>query len=378
MIVAFEGLQPLDAVGPHEVFAGAGRAAAALGRAGSYRVTLASPGGATVRAESGLVLGTAPLPTAAERIDTLVLSGGPGAEAAAQRRGRARLHPPDGPALPACGHRLLGRLPRCGGRAVRRAARHHPLGPRPPVGRGVPRRHRRCRSDLHPRRQVLVERRGHGRHRPLAGAGPGGPRRRRRPDRRPLARDVPPPARRPNPVRVAGVGPPRRALDHPGRAVPRRGRPRRRPPAARARRRRRHERPALHAGLHRRGGRDPEPLRRAHPAGSRPPRARGDDRHARPGGGALRARQRRVTAPRVPEDTSACHPMPTGGASVPRHQSHKKGRPHDRPPADRHPALPEVHRARCRRAPTRSCSASRPSTSSSSATTAARCAARTA
>ena len=34
VIVAFEGVQPLDAVGPHEVFAGAGRAAASLGRAG--------------------------------------------------------------------------------------------------------------------------------------------------------------------------------------------------------------------------------------------------------------------------------------------------------------------------------------------------------
>src|SRR5271154_941747 len=73
VIVAFEGLQPLDAVGPHEVFAGATRAAATLGRAGSYRVTLASPGGGSVRAESGLVLGTAPLPTDSERIDTLVL-----------------------------------------------------------------------------------------------------------------------------------------------------------------------------------------------------------------------------------------------------------------------------------------------------------------
>ena len=83
VIVAFDGLQPLDAVGPHEVFAGAGRAAAALGRSGSYRVTLASPSGAAVRAESGLVLGAAPLPTASEQIDTLVLSGGPGAEAAA-------------------------------------------------------------------------------------------------------------------------------------------------------------------------------------------------------------------------------------------------------------------------------------------------------
>jgi transcriptional regulator GlxA family with amidase domain len=83
VIVAFEGLQPIDAVGPHEVFAGATRAAAALGRAGSYRVTLASRGGGTVRAESGLALGTAPLPAATERIDTLVLSGGPGAEEAA-------------------------------------------------------------------------------------------------------------------------------------------------------------------------------------------------------------------------------------------------------------------------------------------------------
>ncbi len=84
VIVAFEGLQPLDAVGPHEVFAGAGQAAVALGRAGSYRVTLASRGGGTVRAESGLVLGTSPLPAASDRIDTLVLPGGRGSEEAAR------------------------------------------------------------------------------------------------------------------------------------------------------------------------------------------------------------------------------------------------------------------------------------------------------
>jgi transcriptional regulator GlxA family with amidase domain len=84
VIVAFDGLQPLDAVGPHEVFAGAGRAAASLGRPGGYRVTVASAGGGTVRAESGLVLGTSPLPEESERIDTLVLAGGSGAEAAAR------------------------------------------------------------------------------------------------------------------------------------------------------------------------------------------------------------------------------------------------------------------------------------------------------
>ena len=83
VIVAFDGLQPLDAVGPHEVFAGAGGAAASLGRTGGYRVTLASAAGAPVRAESGLELGTRPLPGPAERIDTLVLAGGNGADAAA-------------------------------------------------------------------------------------------------------------------------------------------------------------------------------------------------------------------------------------------------------------------------------------------------------
>jgi transcriptional regulator GlxA family with amidase domain len=83
VIVVFDGVQPLDAVGPHEVFAGAGRAAASVGKAGGYRVTLASCAGGTVRAESGLHLGTGPLPDEHERIDTLVLAGGSGANAAA-------------------------------------------------------------------------------------------------------------------------------------------------------------------------------------------------------------------------------------------------------------------------------------------------------
>jgi transcriptional regulator GlxA family with amidase domain len=83
VIVVFDGVQPLDAVGPHEVFAGAGQAAASVGRAGGYRVTMASRGGGTVRAESGLELGTSRLPADGEPIDTLVLAGGNGATAAA-------------------------------------------------------------------------------------------------------------------------------------------------------------------------------------------------------------------------------------------------------------------------------------------------------
>ena len=148
------------------------------------------------------------------------------------------------------------------------------------------------------------------------------------------------------PVRLAGVGPARRALDRPGRADPRRGGAGRRPPSARPGRGRRHERPALHPGLHRRGRRDPEPLRRAQPPGGRPPRARGDERHARRRRGALRARHAPRPCGASSSATSAWRPTPTGGASAP---SRTKGHPHDRPPAGRHPALPEVHRARRRR-----------------------------
>jgi transcriptional regulator GlxA family with amidase domain len=83
VIIAFEGVQPIDAVGPHEVFCGARRAAAASGQDMRYRVTLASRTGTTLRAESGLVLGTVPLPDPGESIDTLLIAGGHGATTAA-------------------------------------------------------------------------------------------------------------------------------------------------------------------------------------------------------------------------------------------------------------------------------------------------------
>ncbi|MGP0031096.1 MAG: GlxA family transcriptional regulator [Acidimicrobiales bacterium] len=82
VIVVFDGIQPLDAVGPLEVFAGAGRVAGDLGRPGRYRVTLASVGARAVRSESGLMLGGAPLPGPHEPIDTLLIPGGAGAQRA--------------------------------------------------------------------------------------------------------------------------------------------------------------------------------------------------------------------------------------------------------------------------------------------------------
>lgn len=74
LVVAFPGLQPLDVVGPHEVFATADR----LAGGGAYDLTLASPDGRPVAAESGLRLCTDPLPAAGTRLDTLVLPGGSG------------------------------------------------------------------------------------------------------------------------------------------------------------------------------------------------------------------------------------------------------------------------------------------------------------
>jgi transcriptional regulator GlxA family with amidase domain len=83
VIVAFPGIQPLDAVGPHEVFSGASRVRVASGRPGAYRISLASTTGGSVRSESGLELGTVSLPHPAEPIDTLILPGGRGSRAAA-------------------------------------------------------------------------------------------------------------------------------------------------------------------------------------------------------------------------------------------------------------------------------------------------------
>ena len=82
VFVAFDRVQPIDVVGPHEVFANAGDAAASLGRRAGYRVRVASARGGPVRTQSGLELGTVPLPGLGERIDTLVLPGGTGSRAA--------------------------------------------------------------------------------------------------------------------------------------------------------------------------------------------------------------------------------------------------------------------------------------------------------
>jgi transcriptional regulator GlxA family with amidase domain len=77
-ILLFEGVQPLDVTGPHEVFAGANTWLGATGAEPGYRVSLVAAEPGPVRAESGLALvADEPLP-ASGPIGTLLVPGGYG------------------------------------------------------------------------------------------------------------------------------------------------------------------------------------------------------------------------------------------------------------------------------------------------------------
>ncbi|POY02744.1 AraC family transcriptional regulator [Mycobacterium kansasii] len=77
LIVGFPGIQALDVVGPFEVFAGA-----SLLTRGGYDVTLVSPDGQPVTTATGLALMTQPLPDPSAPVDTVLLPGGAGVDAA--------------------------------------------------------------------------------------------------------------------------------------------------------------------------------------------------------------------------------------------------------------------------------------------------------
>ena len=83
VIVAFDGMQPLDAIGPHEVFAGATAVLAARKKpAPGYHLTMVSPLGMPISTESGMQIVTAALPQGRQRIDTLLIPGGDGSRTA--------------------------------------------------------------------------------------------------------------------------------------------------------------------------------------------------------------------------------------------------------------------------------------------------------
>lgn len=77
--VAYPGIQPLDLVGPHEVFAGANRAAEHLGRRNRrYLTRIVSLGGGPIDGESGLAIQSEPFPDPITASGTLLLPGGDG------------------------------------------------------------------------------------------------------------------------------------------------------------------------------------------------------------------------------------------------------------------------------------------------------------
>jgi transcriptional regulator GlxA family with amidase domain len=77
VILGFPGVQALDVVGPFEVFAGA-----SVMLEGAYDVTLVSLEGGQLSTATGLAFGAAPLSDPEEPVDTLLLPGGFGVEAA--------------------------------------------------------------------------------------------------------------------------------------------------------------------------------------------------------------------------------------------------------------------------------------------------------
>lgn len=77
VIVGFPGVQALDVVGPYDVFSGA-----SLLTGGGYEVVMASVAGQPVQTATGLAFVASPLPEPDDRIDTVVLPGGAGVDAA--------------------------------------------------------------------------------------------------------------------------------------------------------------------------------------------------------------------------------------------------------------------------------------------------------
>jgi transcriptional regulator GlxA family with amidase domain len=99
-VLTFPEVQLLDVAGPIQVFTAANELTPKVGTRAPYAIRVVAPKGAQVRATSGLTFATAPLPDAAELLDTLIVAGGQGVMSAADdprlldwlraRAGRAR------------------------------------------------------------------------------------------------------------------------------------------------------------------------------------------------------------------------------------------------------------------------------------------------
>jgi transcriptional regulator GlxA family with amidase domain len=82
-VLTFPGVQLLDVTGPFQVFASANDIVEAAGGARPYRLRLMAQDGGGVTSEAGVGLATGPLSRRDEALDTLIVPGGSGVEAAA-------------------------------------------------------------------------------------------------------------------------------------------------------------------------------------------------------------------------------------------------------------------------------------------------------
>jgi transcriptional regulator GlxA family with amidase domain len=81
-VLAYPSVQLLDVTGPLQVFASANDLVAEAGGTRPYLLRVVAKGGQGVTASAGLGIATAPLPRISAALDTLIVAGGPGVEAA--------------------------------------------------------------------------------------------------------------------------------------------------------------------------------------------------------------------------------------------------------------------------------------------------------
>jgi transcriptional regulator GlxA family with amidase domain len=81
-VLAYPSVQLLDVTGPLQVFATANEHVTQSGGAAPYVLRVVAKGGPSVTASAGLAIAADPLPRASKPVDTLIIAGGPGVEAA--------------------------------------------------------------------------------------------------------------------------------------------------------------------------------------------------------------------------------------------------------------------------------------------------------
>src|SRR5204862_7710216 len=86
-VLAFPSVQLLDVTGPLQVFASANDLVAQAGGTPPYAPRVVAQGGKGVTASAGVELMAGPPPAIGAAVDTLVIAGGHGVEAAARHPG---------------------------------------------------------------------------------------------------------------------------------------------------------------------------------------------------------------------------------------------------------------------------------------------------